>query len=161
MILWGQTTIVWEEVRKYGLFLFSETLITVIMRFTYITGTFFTKLILFFHKVSFITNILFAPLQEMYASHLKLFAAVSELFRHTMFQPVIIFKMVSPVSILQGTKKVKSQSAKSGLQRIWGRTDTVIIFWDSKGILLVEFLETSATINSEQYQQILKLKNCI
>jgi hypothetical protein len=30
------------------------------------------------------------------------------------------------------------------------------VFWDSEGILLVEFLERGATINSEQYVQTLK-----
>jgi hypothetical protein len=79
-------------------------------------GTFFTKLKLFFHKVSFIINALFPPLHEMlYAGRLKLFAEVSELFTHTMFQLVVIRKMVSSDSILQGTKKVKLESAKLGL----------------------------------------------
>jgi hypothetical protein len=33
------------------------------------------------------------------------------------------------------------------------------VFWDSEGILLVEFLKRGATINSEQYVQILKKLN--
>jgi len=30
------------------------------------------------------------------------------------------------------------------------------IFWDSEGLLLVEFLEVDTTINSKQYRQTLK-----
>jgi len=66
------------------------------MKFTYTFGTFFTKLTLFFHKVSFIFNKLYPPLHEMlYAGHFKLLAEVSELFMHAMFQLVVIWKMAS------------------------------------------------------------------
>lgn len=56
--------------------LFFRTIITIIMKFTYIMGTSFMKLRLFFHKVSsFTVNKLFPPLREtLYASHIKLCA---------------------------------------------------------------------------------------
>jgi hypothetical protein len=50
-------------------------------------GTFFTKLKLFSHRVSFIINTHYPPLHEiLYAGHLKLLAEVSELFLHAMLQ---------------------------------------------------------------------------
>jgi len=51
----------------------------------------------------------------LHAGHLKLFAEVSELFMHAMFQLVVIWKMACLNSILQGTWKVKLEGAKSGL----------------------------------------------
>jgi hypothetical protein len=57
------------------------------MKFTNTMGTFFTKLKLFFHTVSFIINTLYPSLHEMlYAGHLKLLAEVSELFMHAVLQ---------------------------------------------------------------------------
>ena len=79
-------------------------------------GTFFTKLKLFFHKVSFIINTLFPPFQEMlYAGHLKLYAEVSEHLTHALFQLIVTWKMECLNSILHGTKKGKSEITKSGL----------------------------------------------
>jgi hypothetical protein len=72
------------------------------MKLTYIVGTFFTKLRLFFHKVS-ITNTLFPPLrQTLYAGRVKLFAEASELFMHAVFQLVVV-------------RNTASSGAKSGL----------------------------------------------
>ena len=63
---------------------FSQKLITIIMKFTYIMGAFLTKFKLLFHQVSFIINTLFPPLHQMlYAGHIKLFGDTSELFTHT------------------------------------------------------------------------------
>ena len=51
------------------------TTIPVVIKFTYITGASFTKLRLFFHKVSSIINTLFPPLREtLYACRAKLSA---------------------------------------------------------------------------------------
>jgi hypothetical protein len=68
----------------------SEITITITIKFTYITDTQFTKLRLFFHKVSFIINTVFPPLHEMlYADHGKLFAEASKISMHTVFQLVV------------------------------------------------------------------------
>jgi hypothetical protein len=76
------------------------------MKFTYIVGTSFTKLRLFFYKASFIINTLLPPLREaLYAGRVKLFAEASELFTHSVFQ-VVFRKTASPECILQGAKKV-------------------------------------------------------
>ena len=78
------------------------------MKFTKAMGTYFTKLRLFFHKVSFVINTTFAPLHEMPGgSHVQLFAEVSELFTHAVFQLDIIHKIASLEYILQGTKKLE------------------------------------------------------
>jgi hypothetical protein len=59
------------------------------MKFTYIVGTHFTKLRLFFHKVCFI-NTLFPPLSKMLcAGHAKFFAVVSVLFTDVVFQSLL------------------------------------------------------------------------
>jgi hypothetical protein len=85
---------------------FSETVITVVMKFTYIMGTSFTKLRLFFHKVLFIINTLFQPLCEvLYTSHIKLFAEASKLFTHAVFQLIVIHKMASLEYMLRGGHK--------------------------------------------------------
>lgn len=72
---------------------FSESMISVAIKFTYGMGTSLTKLRLFFHKVSFIINTLSPLLHEMlYAGRMKFFAEASELFPLAVFQPVIIHK---------------------------------------------------------------------
>jgi hypothetical protein len=59
-------------------------------------GTYFTKLRLFFYKVSFIINTHFPPLREMLCGgRVTLFAEVSEFFVHVVFQCVIIHKIAS------------------------------------------------------------------
>jgi hypothetical protein len=61
---------------------FSVTIITVTIKSTYVMGTCFIKLRLFFHKVSSIDT-LFPPLLEtLYAGRLQLFAGVSHLFTY-------------------------------------------------------------------------------
>jgi hypothetical protein len=58
-----------------------ETKITIIMKFTYIMGFYFTKFTLFFHKVSFIINTICPPLHDTQcAVCIKLFSETSELF---------------------------------------------------------------------------------
>jgi hypothetical protein len=74
----------------------SQKLITIIMKFTYIMGTFFTKFKLLFHQFLFIINTLFPPLHPVpYAGHIKLFADTSELFTHTVSQLTVVCKTVS------------------------------------------------------------------
>jgi len=56
--------------------------ITVTIKCTYVMGTCFTKLRLFFHKVSSIDT-LFPPLLEtLYVGRLQLLAGVSQLFTY-------------------------------------------------------------------------------
>ena len=76
------------------------------MKFMYIMATSFTKLRLFCYKVFFIIKTLFLPLYEMlYASCMKRFAEVSELFMHAVLE-LVIHKMASSQRILQGAKKM-------------------------------------------------------
>jgi hypothetical protein len=85
---------------------FSETIITVIMKFTYIMGASITKLRLFFHTVFFIINTLFPPMRETLYDHcVKLFAEALEHFTHAVFQLVVICKMASSECVLHGAKK--------------------------------------------------------
>jgi len=56
------------------------------MKYTYIFGASFMEFRLYFHKISFIFNILFSPLREtQLTGHLKRFAEASELFTHAEF----------------------------------------------------------------------------
>jgi len=85
------------------------------MKLTYIMGAFFTKLRLFFHKVSFIINTLFPPLrQTLYAGRVKLFAEASELVTHA-----VSVRRRPQYGVLgahpSGAKICKSEGAKSGL----------------------------------------------
>lgn len=67
-------------------FFFSETIVRLLLKFTCIVSTSFTKLQLVLHKV-FIINILFPPLHEtLYASRIKLFAEALELIAQAVFQ---------------------------------------------------------------------------
>jgi hypothetical protein len=68
-------------------------------------GTLFTKLRLFFHKVSFTINTLFPPLrQTLYAGRVKLFAEASVLVTHAVFQLIVVRKTASSERILQGAQ---------------------------------------------------------
>jgi hypothetical protein len=86
------------------------------MKFTYVTGTSFIKLIYIFHKI-FIINTTFPPWPEtLYAGRLKRFAEASVIFTNAVFQLVVFCKTASSECILQGGKKWKSwEGAKSGL----------------------------------------------
>lgn len=42
------------------------------------------------------------------------------------------------------------------LQTLSGRKITVIVFWDRQGVLLIDFLEHGAKINSECYCETLR-----
>jgi hypothetical protein len=89
-------------------YIFLRTHNTFVMKFTKTMSTYFTKLRLFFHKVSFIINTPFPPLREMPGgSHVQLFAEVSELFTHAVFQLDIIHKIASLEYILQETIKLE------------------------------------------------------
>jgi hypothetical protein len=76
-------------------FFFNQTIITVVMKCTYIMGTFFRKMRLFFQKASLSTLPPPPPLCEiLYASHVKLFAETLEFLLLAMFQ-LTIHKIVS------------------------------------------------------------------
>ena len=60
------------------------------------------------HTVLFVINTLIPRLCEMlYARHIKFLAAVPELFKHTVFQAVIVCKTVSSKCILQEAKNLE------------------------------------------------------
>lgn len=62
---------------------FSETITTVVIKFTFNVGTSFSRLWLFFYQVFFIINTLFRPLLEtLYTGPVKLFPEAPELFTH-------------------------------------------------------------------------------
>jgi len=48
----------WNE-NNVRIFFSSKTIITVVLKFVYFMGVSFTKLMLFFHKLSFVINTLF------------------------------------------------------------------------------------------------------
>jgi uncharacterized membrane protein len=52
------------------------------------------------------------------------------------------------ISCCHARKKFKVQNSAGKVM--------ATVFWDSEGILLVQFLKTGATINSERYVQMLK-----
>jgi hypothetical protein len=101
--------------------IFSENIITSIMKRTYFVGISFTKLGLFFHKLAFIINIIYPLLREiLYAGLEQLFAEVSELFTHAVVQVVVFVvpKTASSECILQGAKNMEVREgggSKSGL----------------------------------------------
>jgi len=58
--------------------------------------------------VSLIINIFYHLLHKiLYAGHTKLFAEVSELFQHAVFQFIVICKIVCLECILQVTKQME------------------------------------------------------
>lgn len=71
----------------------SETILTVVMKFTHFVGTSFTKLSLFFHRVFFITNTLFVPLHGMLnARCANLPVELLVLFTHSVLLLIVIYK---------------------------------------------------------------------
>jgi len=67
-------------------FFFSETIVRLILKFTYNVSMPFTKLTLVFHKV-LIINMLSPPSHEtLYAIRIKVSAEALELIAHTVFQ---------------------------------------------------------------------------
>jgi hypothetical protein len=59
---WSPGPVVTEVIMKVRRpVFFSESIVTIAMKFTYIMGAFFTKLKFLFHKVFFIMNQLFPP----------------------------------------------------------------------------------------------------
>jgi hypothetical protein len=80
-------------------------------------GTYFTKLILFVHKVFFVINTLFVPLLEtLFVGRRKLFFEGWKFFTTFMFQPFALCKKAFTKYTLQFTKNWKQKVAKSGLQ---------------------------------------------
>jgi hypothetical protein len=66
------------------------------MEFTYTVGTSFTKLVSFFHKVSFIINKLFLRVREaLYVDGRKFDVEGSEHFTSFVFQPFRLCKKAS------------------------------------------------------------------
>ena len=81
-------------------------------------GTFFTKLRLLLHKVSFATSTIFPLMREaLNAGCVKPSAEASELFTHAVFQLVVVRKTGASDSILQRAKKTEVRGAKSGRGR--------------------------------------------
>lgn len=76
------------------------SLMMMMMKYTNVMCTSFTKLILFLLRASSI-NTLFPSFHEMlYATNIKFLARVPELFMHTVVQLIIICKVVSSECIL-------------------------------------------------------------
>ena len=104
---------------------------------------------LFFHKVS-ITIILFWPLREtQYAGRIKLFAEASVLFTNAVFQLIVVGKTASSECVFQGAKigggrSVQNRDCREDeweeckVQTSAGEV-TASVFWDSEGMLLVEY----------------------
>jgi hypothetical protein len=86
---------------------FSETIITIIMKFMHNMGTSFKNLRLFFHKFFLIFNKLFPLCEMLYEGRIKLFAEVLELITYTVFQLVVVCKTASSDCTLQGAKKME------------------------------------------------------
>jgi hypothetical protein len=80
-------------------------MISVTIKFTYITGTSFSKFRLYFQKVFFIINTL--SLGTLCAGRVQLFAEAPELFTHDVFQLVVIRKTASSEYILKGAKNME------------------------------------------------------
>ena len=71
-------------------------------------GTSFTKFTLFFHKVFFTMNTLFAPLREtLCAGFVNFFVEALPLFTHVVFQLVVVRQTAFSESNLQGPKKTE------------------------------------------------------
>ena len=88
--------------------LFSETVHTVVMKFTFDVGTSFSRFWLFFYEVFFIINIHFRLLLEtLYTGPLELFPEAPELFTHAEFQLVVSRKTASSERILHRAKKME------------------------------------------------------
>jgi hypothetical protein len=85
-----------------------KIIITIIMKFPYIMGTFFTTFRSSFQKVSFTTNALFPPLQEiLYAGCLNLLTETSERLKLTLFRFGDVHKTESSDCTLQGSKNIE------------------------------------------------------
>jgi len=98
---------------------FPERIIAIIMKFTYIRSTSFTKLTLFDHKIFFIIDALFPPLHEtQYASRIVLIAEASEpsTSRMLCFGLSLSLKKQHPWrSSFRGPKRWKLEGVQSGL----------------------------------------------
>jgi len=86
------------------------------MKFTYIMGTFSTKLRSYFRKVSITINEFFPLLEEiLYAGCVKLFTPPSKGLKITVFQLGDAQKIASSECTLQEAKKFEVEGAKLGL----------------------------------------------
>jgi hypothetical protein len=83
-----------------------RNIITIVLKFTYIMGKSFIKLMLFSHKFPIINTLYPALCEMLYAVHIKIFAEALELFTHTVFQ-LLVHTTVSLECILQGAKKME------------------------------------------------------
>lgn len=78
-----------EQYENNGAIFFSENLITLTMKYTYVMSTAFTKLRLFFPQILLSYQQTFPPLCEtLLAGCVKVFAEALELFTHAVFQLV-------------------------------------------------------------------------
>jgi hypothetical protein len=102
----------------------SETVITVVIKFTYIMSTSSTNVRLFFQKFS-ISNTLCTPLLEiLHAGSVQTFAETSELFMHALFR-LVVRKTASSECIIQGGQKdVSRRVPNSGL---YGKEDLIYL----------------------------------
>jgi len=135
---------IWRLVqKKYLFFFFSETISTVIIKFTHIMSTCFTKLRLFFYKASII-NTLFPPLHGC-----CMLVMQKSLLKQKSFSNMMCFSLSSstlqhPWSMsFRGPKIVEGGGvAQSGLEGGW-RTNSrcrlpwveswLVSFWPVKG----------------------------
>lgn len=98
------------------------TTITIKIKFTYIMGTSFTKLLLFFHKVSFIIHILSTFVRDaVYWLHNTLCLSVGDLHA-CCFSSVSSTEQRPRTAAFRGPKIWKLEGAKSGQQGDSGRT---------------------------------------
>jgi hypothetical protein len=101
---------------------FLETIISIVMKFTYFTRKSSTAWRLFFHNIFFIINTHIQPLHEMlYAGNIKWFPEASEFFTHAALQDIIIHKTANRSASFRGTNRWKSEGGKSGLGKDKGK----------------------------------------
>jgi hypothetical protein len=96
------------------------------MKFTRIIHTYFAITTLFFHKVSFIFNLLMQMLSKtLCTSVVKFPASTSEHIAKTLFQFVVICKMVSTYCILYMAKQVLVRGCQFwAVSRMWKKSSS-------------------------------------
>jgi hypothetical protein len=82
-----------QQYKVMPIFFLSETIFTIVIKFTYFIGKSSTVWRLFFYKIFFIINTHFQPLYgTLYAGNTKLFTEASEFFTHAVLQVTIVQK---------------------------------------------------------------------
>jgi len=127
-------------------YFFSETIVTIITKFTHIVGTSCTKLRSFSHKICFTVNTIFISLREtLCADRVKPFAEGSELFTHAVLQLVFVSTTASSGVRPLGGGRLKDVLRKFKVGTSVGKV-MAGIFWYSDGILLVGFLRRGVAV---------------